>query len=177
MWLGWWEFVWLQCWRTGRWVYQGLSRSGWYICRSSKHGIIIFVRLSAIAPITSCWQWDQIFNMRMPTLGTRTLTSWCTMSIRYGKIINRICILWFLQNGSVNMFYSTPTRYLDALNKAGLTWTLKTDDFFPYADCPWCFYTGFLTSRVNLKGYVRYLNGHLQVCRWRIIIIYFKLTI
>ena len=68
------------------------------------------------------------------------------------------------RHGSVNMFYSTPTRYLDALHKAGLTWTLKSDDFFPYADCPWCFWTGYFTSRVGLKGYVRYLNGHLQVC-------------
>ena len=62
------------------------------------------------------------------------------------------------------MFYSTPTRYLDALHKSDLTWTLKTDDFFPYADCPWCFWTGYFTSRVGLKGYVRHLNGHLQVC-------------
>ena len=73
-------------------------------------------------------------------------------------------MLWcFLQNGSVNMFYSTPTRYLDALHKADMTWTLKTDDFLPYADCSWCYWTGFYTSRPGLKGYVRYLNGVLQV--------------
>ncbi|XP_065912001.1 lysosomal alpha-mannosidase-like [Dysidea avara] len=69
------------------------------------------------------------------------------------------------KNGSVNMFYSTPTRYLDALHKAGLTWTLKTDDFFPYGDKPWSYWTGYFTSRVGLKGYVHYLNGHLQTCR------------
>ena len=68
-----------------------------------------------------------------------------------------------LQNGSVNAFYSTPTRYLDALHNTGLTWDLKTDDFFPYADCPYCYWTGYFTSRVALKGYVRSLNGYLQV--------------
>jgi len=44
-----------------------------------------------------------------------------------------------------------------------LTWTLKTDDFFPYGDKPWSYWTGYFTSRVGLKGYVRYLNGQLQV--------------
>ena len=63
----------------------------------------------------------------------------------------------------MNAFYSTPTRYLDALHSAGLTWELKTDDFFPYADCPWCYWTGYFTSRVALKGYIRSLNGYLQV--------------
>ena len=72
-------------------------------------------------------------------------------------------IYCYPQNGSVNAFYSTPTRYLDALHNAGLTWELKTDDFFPYADCPYCYWTGYFTSRVALKGYVRSLNGYLQV--------------
>lgn len=67
------------------------------------------------------------------------------------------------QNGSVNVFYSTPSRYLDAVHQANLTWSVKTDDFFPYADCPWCYWTGYFTSRAALKGYVRYLNTHLQV--------------
>ena len=44
-----------------------------------------------------------------------------------------------------------------------MTWEVKTDDFFPYADCPWCYWTGYFTSRVALKGYVRKLNGLLQV--------------
>ena len=77
--------------------------------------------------------------------------------------INTCIHTYILQNGSVNAFYSTPTRYLDSLHDAGLTWELKTDDFFPYADCPWCYWTGYFTSRVALKGYVRTLNGYLQV--------------
>ena len=38
--------------------------------------------------------------------------------------------------------YSTPSRYLDALNEANLMWTVKTDDFFPYADNPYAYWTG-----------------------------------
>lgn len=68
-----------------------------------------------------------------------------------------------LQDGRVNAFYSTPTTYLDALYKANQTWELKTDDFFPYADCPHCYWTGYFTSRPALKQYVRYNNNLLQV--------------
>ncbi|KAL9966329.1 hypothetical protein ACROYT_G024383 [Oculina patagonica] len=68
-------------------------------------------------------------------------------------------------DGRVNAFYSTPTTYLDALYKANQTWELKTDDFFPYADCPHCYWTGYFTSRPALKRYVRYNNDLLQVCK------------
>ena len=53
--------------------------------------------------------------------------------------------------------------YLDALHRANQTWELKTDDFFPYADCPHCYWTGYFTSRPALKRYVRYNNNLLQV--------------
>lgn len=35
------------------------------------------------------------------------------------------------RNSSVVLFYSTPSRYVDALHQANLKWTVKTDDFFP----------------------------------------------
>ena len=40
--------------------------------------------------------------------------------------------------------YSTPSRYLKAVNEADLSWVVKTDDFFPYADGPQAFWTGML---------------------------------
>ncbi len=40
--------------------------------------------------------------------------------------------------------YSTPSIYLEYLHKADKTWTLKTDDFFPYADKPYAFWTGIV---------------------------------
>uniref|UniRef100_S4RY66 Alpha-mannosidase n=1 Tax=Petromyzon marinus TaxID=7757 RepID=S4RY66_PETMA len=68
-------------------------------------------------------------------------------------------------NGSkVNLVYSTPTCYLNELNKANLTWTVKEDDFFPYADGPHQFWTGYFTSRPALKLFERRSNNLLQVC-------------
>ncbi len=39
-----------------------------------------------------------------------------------------------------------------AAEENNIAWTVKTDDFFPYADCPHCFWTGYFTSRPALKG-------------------------
>ncbi|CAF5185294.1 unnamed protein product, partial [Rotaria magnacalcarata] len=69
-------------------------------------------------------------------------------------------------NGSgVNIFYSTPTCYLYALNKVNRTWTTKTDDFFPVSLNPHGILTGYFTSRPALKRYERYSNNILQVTR------------
>ncbi|UJR26764.1 hypothetical protein I4U23_008079 [Adineta vaga] len=69
-------------------------------------------------------------------------------------------------NGSnVNVFYSTPSCYLYALNQAKRAWTSKTDDFFPYAHHPHGFWTGYFTSRSALKRYERHSNNILQVTR------------
>ncbi|KYO34592.1 lysosomal alpha-mannosidase [Alligator mississippiensis] len=69
-------------------------------------------------------------------------------------------------NGSrVHVLYSTPSCYLWALNQANLTWSLKHDDFFPYADGPHQFWTGYFTSRPSFKRYERLSNNFLQVCK------------
>jgi lysosomal alpha-mannosidase len=69
-------------------------------------------------------------------------------------------------NGSdVNVFYSTPSCYLYALNKVKREWTSKSDDFFPYASVPFQYWTGYYTSRPALKRYERYANNILQVTR------------
>ncbi|KAF7652581.1 hypothetical protein LDENG_00095180 [Lucifuga dentata] len=68
-------------------------------------------------------------------------------------------------NGSkVNVLYSTPSCYLQELHRANLTWALKTDDFFPYADDAHDFWTGYFTSRPALKRYERLSNSNLQTC-------------
>ncbi len=65
----------------------------------------------------------------------------------------------------MNVFYSTPSCYLYALNQANQTWTTKTDDFFPYGMTAHHVRTGFYTSRPALKRYERYSNNILQVTR------------
>uniref|UniRef100_A0A4W6E828 Alpha-mannosidase n=1 Tax=Lates calcarifer TaxID=8187 RepID=A0A4W6E828_LATCA len=64
----------------------------------------------------------------------------------------------------VNVLYSTPSCYLQELHRANLTWSLKTDDFFPYADDAHDFWTGYFTSRPALKRYERISNSNLQTC-------------
>eukprot|EP00850_Spirogloea_muscicola_P002507 SM000009S23636 [mRNA] locus=s9:1224350:1238286:+ [translate_table: standard] len=69
------------------------------------------------------------------------------------------------RDGRVNAMYSTPSIYIDAKHSANETWPLKHNDFFPYADCPNCYWTGYFTSRPAFKGYVRKLSGYLQAAR------------
>ncbi|XP_073319233.1 lysosomal alpha-mannosidase [Pagrus major] len=64
----------------------------------------------------------------------------------------------------VNVLYSTPSCYLQELHRANLTWALKNDDFFPYADDAHDFWTGYFTSRPALKRYERISNSNLQTC-------------
>ena len=47
----------------------------------------------------------------------------------------------------INIFYSTPSCYLKAINDVGKTWPIKTDDFFPYASDPHAYWTGYFSSR------------------------------
>ncbi|XP_040846183.1 lysosomal alpha-mannosidase-like [Ochotona curzoniae] len=65
----------------------------------------------------------------------------------------------------VHVLYSTPACYLWELNKANLTWSVKEDDFFPYADGPHQFWTGYFSSRPALKRYERVSYNFLQVCK------------
>eukprot|EP00929_Paragymnodinium_shiwhaense_P067516 TRINITY_DN33975_c0_g1_i1.p1 TRINITY_DN33975_c0_g1~~TRINITY_DN33975_c0_g1_i1.p1 ORF type:complete len:1024 (-),score=239.94 TRINITY_DN33975_c0_g1_i1:389-3010(-) len=70
-------------------------------------------------------------------------------------------------DGRVKAIYSTPERYVQAKlkEKDTVSWPLKTGDFFPYADGPHKFWTGYFTSRPALKRYVRDTSAFLQVVR------------
>ncbi len=56
----------------------------------------------------------------------------------------------------VKAFYSTPSIYIEMVHaeseEKGIVWDVKTDDFFPYADYPHAYWTGYFTSRPALKG-------------------------
>jgi alpha-mannosidase len=69
-----------------------------------------------------------------------------------------------LQSGStgIHVLYSNPAAYTAAVNAANLSWTVKTDDFFPYRDFPHAAWTGYFTSRPALKGYVRVGGNFLR---------------
>jgi lysosomal alpha-mannosidase len=81
------------------------------------------------------------------------------------KLIHYVNQVSKSMGSNVNVFYSTPSCYLYAVNKANLTYTHKEDDFFPYASSESAFWTGYFTSRAALKGYERVTNNFFQVCR------------
>ncbi|XP_043527609.1 lysosomal alpha-mannosidase isoform X2 [Frieseomelitta varia] len=69
------------------------------------------------------------------------------------------------KSSEVNIFYSTPSCYLKAVNDAKLQWTTKDDDFFPYASDPHSYWTGYFSSRPTIKFFERMGNNLLQVSK------------
>ncbi|PKA64363.1 lysosomal alpha-mannosidase [Apostasia shenzhenica] len=69
------------------------------------------------------------------------------------------------QDGRINVLYSTPSIYTDAKYAANQIWHLKTDDFFPYADGPNRYWTGYFSSRPAIKRYVRMMSGYYLAAR------------
>lgn len=70
-----------------------------------------------------------------------------SFSLSLSRILTTECLYSFhsfslMQEPRIKLMYSTPSRYLEAVNKANLSWTVKTDDFFPYADNAHAFWTG-----------------------------------
>lgn len=59
------------------------------------------------------------------------------------------------KQANIELIYSTPSMYVNAVNAEGLEYTTKYDDMLPYADNNKSYWTGFYSSRANLKGYIR----------------------
>ena len=69
-------------------------------------------------------------------------------------------------NGSnINVFYSTTACYLYSLNQVKTSWSVKTDDFFPYSTRGHTFWTGYFSSRPALKFQVKQSSNMLQAVR------------
>ena len=76
------------------------------------------------------------------------------------------------EDGRMHVFYSSPAEYAEAKYaeaKAGtVTWPLDSgnnSDFFPYADGPHHFWTGYFTSRPAFKRYVRLTSAFMNAVR------------
>eukprot|EP01100_Stratorugosa_tubuloviscum_P014870 TRINITY_DN81_c0_g2_i1.p1 TRINITY_DN81_c0_g2~~TRINITY_DN81_c0_g2_i1.p1 ORF type:complete len:1006 (+),score=459.80 TRINITY_DN81_c0_g2_i1:78-3095(+) len=63
---------------------------------------------------------------------------------------------------NMEIIYSNPSQYVDAVHQANQAWPIKTDDFFPYADFEHAYWTGYFTSRPSIKGYVRSSANELR---------------
>ena len=66
------------------------------------------------------------------------------------------------------MIYSTPSSYVKAIQQEKQSYPKKEDDFFPYSDNQNSFWTGYFTSRVSVKGFVRDFGRWLQAVRKQI---------
>jgi hypothetical protein len=64
--------------------------------------------------------------------------------------------------GQFNVFYSTPSQYVDAIAAHNVTWPTKYDDMFPYSDGPDAYWTGYFSSRANDKEYVRRASSNFH---------------
>ncbi len=75
------------------------------------------------------------------------------------------------QSGNVRTVNLRHTSENMATNRRGLQesdrvqWSVKQDDFFPYSDCPNCFWTGYFTSRPALKRFERVGSSFLMAAR------------
>ena len=66
--------------------------------------------------------------------------------------------------GKMKMIYSTPTQYFDSVLNSGARFDKHSNyDFFPYADNAHCYWTGYFTSRANLKGLIKQLGLYINL--------------
>lgn len=70
------------------------------------------------------------------------------------------------QKYKINLVYSTPSCYLKNIHKQShVTWPVKLDDFFPYADAHNSYWVGYFTSRPGLKYQIVMGNNFLQAAK------------
>ena len=84
------------------------------------------------------------------------------------KIIHYVNINASL-GGPVKAFYSTPSHYTDAVKVAtklkNLVWEVRSDDIFPLTDAAHNYWSGYFTSRPDLKRQVRFASNFLNAPR------------
>ncbi|KAG5862675.1 hypothetical protein JTB14_006632 [Gonioctena quinquepunctata] len=69
----------------------------------------------------------------------------------------------FANHSKYNVFYSTPSCYVEAVKKANVTFSVKEGgDFFPYNENAHTYWSGYYTSRSTLKRFERVGNSILQ---------------
>mgnify|MGYP000849733300 FL=1 len=69
----------------------------------------------------------------------------------------------------IKAYFSTPRNYSESVYqetlKKNVTFSEKTDDFFPYQDVPHAYWTGYFTSKADMKGMIRAASKYLQGVR------------
>lgn len=63
----------------------------------------------------------------------------------------------------VRLIYSTPSTYFKVIKEVQSKWPIyENQDFFPYAENPYSYWTGYFSSRPYLKGMVRDAGNFLS---------------
>ena len=73
----------------------------------------------------------------------------------------------FSEERKINIKFSTPQTYLSDLSKENIEFSVKQNggDFFPYREHSDDFWTGYYTSRPDLKLLVSQGGKYLQIAR------------
>lgn len=61
---------------------------------------------------------------------------------------------------NIELKYSTPSMYVDAVAAQNISWPTRYDDLFPYADNDESWWTGYFSSKANDKKFFRD-GGHI----------------
>lgn len=118
-----------------------------------------------------------IFTIRKPV---QIFLIWIDLSSKKSNIVNSYFTNKFTCSGFkrykpryqgkiINLFYSTPSCYVKAVHEASLNnnleYSIKEDDFLPYATDYHTYWSGYYTSRPTSKRYERQGNNLLQVVK------------
>ncbi|XP_075234905.1 lysosomal alpha-mannosidase-like [Lycorma delicatula] len=127
------------------------------------HGYNVKDRVSQFVKAIRLWSESYKSPHVMITMGGDfnylVASSWFKNMDKLIKYINQ-------KYNDINVLYSTPACYLEALHAENITWPVKdNDDFFPYGSDDHSYWTGYFTSRPNLKYFVYKGNNLLQVCK------------
>uniref|UniRef100_A0A8D8ULU0 alpha-mannosidase n=1 Tax=Cacopsylla melanoneura TaxID=428564 RepID=A0A8D8ULU0_9HEMI len=128
------------------------------------HGVNVNTRVSEFIEIVKKYAQAYKTNNVIITMGGDfnyvVASSWFKNIDKLIKYVNA------KPNSEVNVLYSTPACYLEALNKENITWPSKMDDdFFPYGSDEHSYWTGYYTSRPTFKYFVYQVNVALQMTK------------
>jgi len=62
---------------------------------------------------------------------------------------------------NIELFYSTPEEYVKSIYEENINWPVNKYDYFPYADKPHSYWTGYFTSRPHLKKDIKFTGRKL----------------
>ena len=66
--------------------------------------------------------------------------------------------------GKMKMIYSTPSQYFKSVLDSDVEFQKHSNyDFYPYADNAHCYWTGYFTTRPNMKGLIKQLGLYLNI--------------